>query len=270
MARGKGTSAPQQDKEARQSKPWTLKERWGKTYWDWMDLLLVPILILILTVVFTLYQDFRQNQREDKRIRQAQKIENQRAQDLTLQGYLDQMSTLVLEDQKSDKVQVLMRARTLTALSTLDPGRKSEVMRFLGEANLVHSQGDKQPVISLFSADLSDVDLPYADLRGAALFDANLSNANLSNAKLSDAELSVADLSDANLLGANLSNAYLWSANLGGVTLFDADLSDADLSGAYGLADEQIAAANTLAGATMPNGQKYEDWIKDKNGNHRE
>jgi hypothetical protein len=30
------------------------------------------------------------------------------------------------------------------------------------------------------------------------------------------------------------------------------------------LTDEQIAAAYSLEGATMPNGQNYEDWLKSK------
>jgi hypothetical protein len=35
------------------------------------------------------------------------------------------------------------------------------------------------------------------------------------------------------------------------------------------LTDEQIAAAYSLEGATMPDGQNYEDWHKDKE-NHGE
>jgi hypothetical protein len=28
--------------------------------------------------------------------------------------------------------------------------------------------------------------------------------------------------------------------------------------------EEHLSAAESLEGATMPNGQKYEDWLKDK------
>jgi hypothetical protein len=49
----------------------------------------------------------------------------------------------------------------------------------------------------------------------------------------------------------------------------DADLTGADLTGAYGAYDvipiqvlEEQAAS--LEGATMTNGQKYEDWLKSK------
>ena len=62
----------------------------------------------------------------------------------------------------------------------------------------------------------------------------------LPHAKLSGATLDITDLSDANL----------WRANL---------------SGAKGITNEQLdAQAEFLEGATMPNGQKYEDWLKDR------
>jgi uncharacterized protein YjbI with pentapeptide repeats len=59
----------------------------------------------------------------------------------------------------------------------------------------------------------------------------------------------------------NLSGTHLSFADL-----HDADLRKANLRGAQSLTDEKIAAARSLEGATMPNGQKYEDWIKSKSG----
>ena len=56
----------------------------------------------------------------------------------------------------------------------------------------------------------------------------------------------------------------LTGVDLTGVELREANLSGAILSKAVGLTDEQIAATESLEGATMPNGQKYEDWFKDK------
>jgi uncharacterized protein YjbI with pentapeptide repeats len=54
---------------------------------------------------------------------------------------------------------------------------------------------------------------------------------------------------------------------LSGANLSDADLSGADLSSATGVTNEELeqqAESNGLEGATMPNGQKYEDWLKSK------
>jgi uncharacterized protein YjbI with pentapeptide repeats len=53
--------------------------------------------------------------------------------------------------------------------------------------------------------------------------------------------------SGADLSGANLTDA---ADNLSGANLSDAD--------------EQVSAVESLAGATMPNGQPYWEWLKDK------
>jgi hypothetical protein len=56
----------------------------------------------------------------------------------------------------------------------------------------------------------------------------------------------------------------LKQADLSEVKLSDADLSGANLSEARGWTEEQLTAAKSLEGATMPNGQKYEEWLKSK------
>jgi uncharacterized protein YjbI with pentapeptide repeats len=189
-----------------QSKPWTLKEYAGKTVWDWLQLLIVPVMILLITVVFT----WQQNNRQEA-------IEEQRAQDLTLQNYLDQMGSLLLNgelraSEEGSEVRTLARARTLTVLGRLDPSRKTAVMQFLVEAELVQRVDGRGPIIGLSGADLSHTDLShtdlsYADLSGASLSYADLSDANLDNAGLREASLLEANLSDADLFRANLSEA---------------------------------------------------------------
>jgi len=58
------------------------------------------------------------------------------------------------------------------------------------------------------------------------------------------------DRTSVNLAGANLEGAYLTSAIL---------------SGAKGVSAEELdQQADVLKGATMPNRQKYEDWLKDR------
>ena len=41
-------------------------------------------------------------------------------------------------------------------------------------------------------------------------------------------------------------------------------LRGANLKFARVVADDQLSEASSLEGATMPNGQKYEDWLKSK------
>jgi len=61
-----------------------------------------------------------------------------------------------------------------------------------------------------------------------------------------------------------ISFCQLFKADLSDADLSDADLRGADLSEANGVTNEQLSAAKSLEGATMPNGQKYEDWVKSR------
>src|SRR5215217_316711 len=303
------TDHEHREQQAKQSR-WGFR---GKTVWDWMALLIVPLALVVIGVLFTMLQDARQQQIEDQRALQAQKIENQRAeaerelaeqraQDEALQAYLDQMSQLMLERkllvaEPGDPVHTLAQARTSTVILRLDAEHNESVTRFLSNSGLAESSEASPRLlreITLLHATLGDAYLPEADLSradlrgtnlsgafldranlsgafldranlsgtGTILSDANLSGAVLRSADLSGAFLTKADLSDAELLEADLSRASLTEANLS-----DAVLSGANLSGAKGITNEELEQqASSLEGATMPNGQKYEDWIKDKEG----
>ena len=128
----------------------------------------------------------------------------------------------------------------------------------------------------LRSAWLDGVDLSGADLASAGLYHTDLNGAILSGAILNEAELKGADLSGANLRGAllveaNLRNASLSKAILSDASLFRADLSGAYLSDTHGITNEELdQQAASLEGATMPNGQKYEAWLKDKKAKEKD
>jgi uncharacterized protein YjbI with pentapeptide repeats len=276
------------NKEGR--KPWMLRELGGKTAWDWLQLLIVPLALAAIGFWFTAQQDARQQRIESKQAQQAQSIESERAkaerklakeraQDEALQAYLGQMGSLLLDknlrkSKEDSEVRTLARARTLTVFSRLDPSRKTVVMEFLVEAELVQSvKGRPIPIIRLGGADLSDAHMSDSDLSDAELSDtvltgADLSYADLSGANLSDAHMSHADLRFANLSSADLSDAKLRYARLTTSNLRGADVSQADLTGADLLFAQDWTAGQLggayLGGATMPNGQKYEDWIKSK------
>jgi uncharacterized protein YjbI with pentapeptide repeats len=196
------------------------------------------------------------------------------------------------------------RVSTLTTLERIhhNPDKKGIIVKFLGECSLLEKQ-DTVVILeganlgranlhevdlsraNLSRANLSDANLIGANLIGAILSDANLSDANLNDAILSDTLLFNADLSDADLSGAtlaggaHLNDAILSGANLSGADLSGADLRDAylhntvlrdaflsgaNLSGAQGVTQKQLDQAAFLERATMPNGQKYEEWLKSK------
>jgi uncharacterized protein YjbI with pentapeptide repeats len=290
------------------------RDRWGlrgKTVWDWLSLLVVPVMLALVAGVFTtlqiLFQIWQENERQQAIANQTaefqQVLEEFRVQEASLQAYLDLMASLLLEHDLREsppgsEVRAIARAQTLATLRKLDDEGNSTVVRFLIDAGLLQaspSDGRGEAVIRLAGADLKGVDLTSAELEfvdftgtnlsratldGVDLSDANLREANLSKAYLPNADLSSAllfdanlreatlshtNLSDAFLKEADLSKALLNGANLSKADLSGADLSGADLSGAQGITNEELEQqAAYLKGATMPNGQKYEDWLKDR------
>jgi len=237
---------------------------------------------------------------ESQRAEAERDLQEQRAQQATLQTYLDQMGTLLLDrdlrtSSENSDVRRLARARTLVVLDALGSGRQSRVLRFLDETELIQARPpDRPPIISLkyaslrnfelagkqllrgtdltqaslSGAELAETDLEGTDLSGAHLGGADLSSANLRDAKLSGAYLTDTNLSGADLSGADLSDAqgrFKSGARMSGTQLDGADLSGADLTNAQ-ITKEQLQEAESLRGATMPNGQSYEDWLKDKEG----
>jgi hypothetical protein len=158
----------------------------GKTLWDLLQLLIVPLVLVGIGFLF----EMQQAAREEQRAEAERELAEQRAQDEALQGYLDQMNTLLLEhnlrNSKEDSgVRTLARARTATVIQRLDADRNQNVIRFLKEANLTGNfTGDGQSSISLLTA---------ADLQGARLEGVDLSTIDLSGTDLSGADLSRAE-----------------------------------------------------------------------------
>jgi uncharacterized protein YjbI with pentapeptide repeats len=208
-------------------------------------------------------------------------VENQRAQDEALQAYLNYIGELLLKEKslrvskEDDEERILARARTLTVLGRLDARHSSSVMQFLGEASLIQTKNGKPPVIDLNGADLRDTNLRSAKLQGADLRGSNLNRADMSHATITGgADLTDATLNSTVLRGADLSNAKLRRAFLELAVLSRAKLNGADMSHATlvavdftraDLTDAKVSqetltrGAKSLRGATMPNGQKYED-----------
>jgi hypothetical protein len=89
-----------QTKPERERKEETKQSRWGfrgKTVWDFLQLLIVPLMLVAIGLVFSLQQDVRQQRVENQRAKAERGLAEQRAQDEALQAYLDQMSGLLLE-----------------------------------------------------------------------------------------------------------------------------------------------------------------------------
>lgn len=229
----------------------------NKTFWDWMELLIIPAVLAISAFLF--------NRSERK---SEQKIASERFQEEVLQEYLDRMTELLLEkglltSEPESEVRVAARAQTLTTFRILDGKRKGVILKFLSDAKLIEKEA---PKVFLEGSDISEADLVGATLYETALYKANMQRADLSHAllckswlvetDLREAILSEADLRSVNLSGANLSKAILHKALLVDAILIDADLTKANLSMAD-VTEDQLSQAKSLTGAIMPNNKVH-------------
>jgi hypothetical protein len=226
-----------------------------KTLWDWLDLLIIPIVAALGGFWLNRISQRIERDRADRERQLEREIASERNQEAALQAYLDRMTDLLLKEKlrdskPGDEVRTVASTRTLTVLRGLERERKNAVVWFLVESNLVSAdpqQNDASgPIVSLAVTDLSGVDLTGAFLSRADLFRANLSHARLPLANLTEAYLSGANLSDADLSAANLLRADLSGANLREAHLYEAMVTP-----------EQLRSASSLNGATMPDGTTY-------------
>jgi uncharacterized protein YjbI with pentapeptide repeats len=231
-------------------------------------------------------------------LHQERDLDRARHSDEALQAFFEQTGDLLLDkgllnkkDNPYDTTRVTARARTLAVLPQLDGERKRWLVQFLYEGQLINkdkkSLGDgttefEPRLVGLDGADLRNANLRNltlysAALPGAILENADLRGANLIYSDLGGTYLRGADLRGANLRGASLVNADLREADFGVYQYFGfygeetekaADLTGADLPNANltraKVTKKQLEQAKALEGATMPNGQKYEDWLKSK------
>lgn len=263
----------------------------AKTLWDWLQLLIIPLVLAVVALLFNLANSRTERQIANQRYKQDQQIAEQRYEqdqqiakqryeqdqqialdkqrEGLLQAYLDRISELLLKEKLRSsavdaEVRNVARVRTITILFQLDARRIEYIFAFLREARLMSATSDS--IISLKQANLSTINFSQAHIGQADLSKANLNKANLRGAALSDADLQGADLTGVDLIYANLSgaalsdadlsNAYLSKADLSFTDLTYADLSFADLTGAK-VTEEQLAEVKSLQGATLPDGSKH-------------
>jgi uncharacterized protein YjbI with pentapeptide repeats len=246
----------------------------NKGLWDWLDLLIVPAVLALVGLLFTASQN-RAAQAA------AQADQDRQTQDEALQAYLERIGLLLDRGLRSERdttdLRTLADAHTLTVLGRLDGRRKRDVIRFLRRSGLIYA--DQPRVIALDGADLAG-----ADCEGMRLCNRQYSGADLVgetdlNARAEQLGVDPFEIGrpvgPVNLMRVDLAGANSRDADLGGATLTGADLNGADLRGANlsyarldfarGISEEQLhEQCKLLVGATMPNGQMYEDWLKDR------
>jgi Pentapeptide repeats (9 copies) len=215
--------------------PLNANRRGRKTLWDWLQLLIIPMLLAGGAVSFNMQQS-----------EVSRSITADQQKEATLNTYMNDISDLLLNHSLAtskfgDQVQYVARAKTLSALRVLNPERKNVLMRFLSDTGILFGQSGKPPVLRLNDADLSDVNLSGVKLYGAYLSATNFMGARLDSANLAFANLDEANLHNVDLNHADLFHTHFCATNLSGVQLGGTSLSTAHLTG-----------------ATLPNGAIYQ------------
>lgn len=217
-----------------------------RTLWDWLQLLIIPIILTIGGFSLNQLQRSREERATEQRNKTEYDIALDNQRETVLQDYIDKISELLLEkhlreSEENDEVQKIARVRTLTVLPRLNPNRKNSVLQFIYEAGLIERN---KHIIDLDEADLSGTDLSGINLDGTDLSGADLSRTDLRKVSLCGADLSGTDLREANLCGTNLCKASLCGADLRAANLREANLRGADLS--------QASLCGAKLGATWP------------------
>lgn len=243
----------------------------GKTLWEWMDLLIVPIVLAMgawwlnrtqKATELELAARHRANELEiaegrrqeegkiaEERLESDKAIAAEQQHQAMLEAYFDKTTELLLKynlrgSDENDEVRSVARSRTLSVLRMLDGKRKGLIVRFLYESKLIYRD---DPIVKLANADLSGADLESAELEEVDLSLVNLSSANFEEANLKEANLqgmvapninlrqavlSKAELSESCLFRADLWEAQLFYAKLEGADLRSANMATANASGA--------------------------------------
>jgi len=206
-----------------------------KYIWDWLDLLVVPVVLALGGILITFINEI--NNREiaayqrhldrDLDLSNKQKdfdLQESMHQIRLLSEYLSNMSKLMLDyklRQKRKSVRDIANAWTINAMMNLNKDNKGEALRFLYNSDLISGNN---PVVNVSEMDFSETILKASNLSGANLSGiilnnsdlnkTNLSGTNLTNAKLSDADLSEAIINDINFTSAEGSSIILSDCNI--------------------------------------------------------
>jgi len=251
-----------------------------KTLWDWLGLLIIPLVIAAGGYAINEAQASREKKKAAADEKQAKELAADVRNAESLRAYLQQMSGLIatnkLATSDDPSLRGLATSLTLTVLRQLDRTRKGQVVQFLVDAELLAGEDG---VIDTYGANLRK-----ANLRGAYLQGAYFNQADFDGADFHGAILDETDFADSNLRGANfseagyiddetdpasfdgtcLTEARFTNAVLSGASLVGAEGRDVNFSGAdFDNADftkaqlANVSARNaTYAGATLPKGWK--------------
>lgn len=224
------------------------------TFWDWLHLLLVPVILIAGITWLSLEQLWLVQQLAVQQRNTSIQIANAQQQSTLLTTYESRISDMILHNglrtaaPKSD-ANIVADTQTADVLRQLDGDHKGQLLRFLYETRLINN--DTHVI------DLSEVDIHGAHIANLDLRDTYLFGADLRSSSMQGTNLSYATLSYVNLAGTNLTKADLHGSDMHNTILTSTNLNGANLKDVTGLTNEQISTARSLTGTIMPDGSTH-------------
>ena len=202
----------------------------NKQLWNWLELLIIPILLAAggfflenqATRKLKLLED--QNSKQEslkeyfKSVQEIIKSSNQK--NSSIRGWIekdqtkkyDLVNNLNYEDKK------LIELFTRLVLTEIDGQQKRQVIKFLYELELIRCSKDDlecKKILNLDQVDLTKANLKNLNLESVYLAGVNLKNADLSNTNLELANFKNANLKNTNLKLSRMKNATMSNAFFG-------------------------------------------------------
>lgn len=223
----------------------------AKTFWDWLQLLIVPLVLAVAAFGLNAAQADRDRQSEQSRAERELQVVRDEARERSLHSYIERMSELILNRRlpvsgavspaHRANAQMLARTLTLVELHQMDGRRKAVILQFLWEMGLIRqksrwvmSEGSRRweytgqltyPIVNLAGADLRGLKMDELQLspNSATLASAigNRHGGGIHQVRIG-VDLRGTELEGASFRGTNLANADLNEANVRDVDFGDA------------------------------------------------
>ena len=265
-----------------------LSVRKCKILFSCISSILIPLLLTSFTVVLLLQQNLiaKTKRNIDLKIAADQNRQNRQAaldaqQQTQYVAYIRELAELFLTHRfplDQHLLSIVVRPKTLSILDQLDSVRKSNILRFLHESQLISQRSES--FLNLNAADFNNIRIGKKNIE-FDMSQTSFSGIHFENASFSYLLLNGSDFSRARLCRTSFEQIHcgfcnFYAANLeevrfDRVSLFKADLTKANLRNANISQDQvsrnrvdfstnrfvfvQIYQIGSVSGATMPNGR---------------
>lgn len=222
----------------------------AKTLWDWLQLLVVPLVLAVAAFGLNAAQADRDRQSDQHRAERQLSVARDEAREDSLHTYLARMSDLILDRRlrvgvgvspaHRTNAQMLARTLTLVELHQMDGPRKAVILQFLWEMALIRQKSrwieragsDRWEYAGQLTYPI--VNLAGADLRGLRMEAMQLSPANSSLAETVGGSHGMQQSRvGVDLRGTELQGASFRGTNLANAAFNEANVLKVDFGGAY-------------------------------------